>query len=139
MLENVGDRNCAEAEIPDNYCQCTDDVSQLPTHVADTWARAIISDVNNFLQDYDYCQKLTFSQVMPPANYKSTTNIIFIRIQFQVEEGGPRAGILESSLSLDLNNQIVFNEKLVRLDWYSDTSGCVPSDMAFLRSFCICH
>ena len=138
LLENIGNRNCAEAEIPDNYCQCTDAVSDLPSHVAATWTRGIISDINNFLQDYDYCQKLTYSTVMPPASYKSTNHDIFIRIQFQVSQGGPKGGIFESSWSWDMNSEIIFNEKIVRLDWYSDTSGCVPSDMAFIRSFCIC-
>ena len=49
LLEDVGDRDCEEAEIPAGICQCTDGTEHLNDDEAEKWARTLLLDTNNFL------------------------------------------------------------------------------------------
>ena len=133
LLEDVGDRNCEEAEISENYCQCTDGISKMPEEESEIWAQKILLDTNNFLQPFTFCQKLSLTKVKD-ASLKFLNKVLSIRVQFEVRTGA----VFEGSFSWHTEHQQLTNEKLVRLDWYSDTSRCVPANLAFIRPYCVC-
>ena len=133
LLEDVGDRNCEEAEISENYCQCTDGISEMSADESKIWAQKILLDTNNFLQPFDFCQKLSLKTVID-ASSKFLNKVLSIRVQFEVRTGA----MFEGSYSWNTEQHQLNNDKLVRLDWYSDTSRCVPNNLAFIRPYCIC-
>ena len=74
LLEEVGDRTCREAGVPDAYCQCLGGMSQLPAAEAEVWAAAVLADINKFLEPFSFCQKLGLWAVKE-ATVKKVTSI----------------------------------------------------------------
>ena len=75
LLEEVGDRTCREAGVPDDaYCQCPGGMSPLPAAEAEVWAAAVLADINKFLEPFSFCQKLGLWAVKE-ATVKKVTSI----------------------------------------------------------------
>ena len=134
LLDDLGDRDCSSAGISDGICQCEGNVATLPEPHSSTWTRAIIQDVNTFLSPYDYCQQLIFHKVRV-SNYRLNHEMLMVKIQFEV---GESRNIFEGTFSWSFTSDEFLDNTLVRLDWYSSTSKCVPSGLEFLRPYCIC-
>ena len=135
LLEEVGDRTCAQADVPEDYCRCTDGISELPPDQAQQMAGSIIRDINSFLTEFTLCQELELSEVKE-GTMKRTNDINSVKIKFGVTN---RGGIFEGSFSWSSSSaQSVRSSSVVRLDWYSSTSLCVPDTLNYIRPYCIC-
>ena len=134
LLSEVGDRTCAEAEIPQDYCQCTDGVSELESQLARDIAASVIRDLNTFLAGFRLCQELQLREVKE-ATVKRAGELTSVKVKFGLEN---RGAIMEGSFSWGQNQAGLRSGQAVRLDWYSATSHCVPPHLDHLRPFCVC-
>ena len=135
LLEDVGDRTCAQADVPEDYCRCTDGISELPPDQAQQMAESIIRDINSFLMEFTLCQELELSEVKE-GTVKRTNDLNSVKVKFGVTN---RGGIFEGSFSWSSAwAQSVRSGSVVRLDWYSSTSLCVPDTLNYIRPYCIC-
>lgn len=129
-------RTCEQAEVPEDYCSCLDGVSSLD-NMADTLLRlgaALLSDINNHLQDVSYCSELSLSRV-ENGRMKKAGNLTSLTFLLYVQQ---REGIFECQVKCGERHGDSCSIGLTRLDWFSKTSGCVPESMARLEPFCIC-
>ena len=97
---------------------------------------SIIRDLNTFLAGFGLCQELQLKEVKE-ATVRRARELTSVKVKFGVEN---RGGLLEGSFSwsvddLDLDLR---TGQVVRLDWYSSTSHCVPHSLDYIRPFCIC-
>ena len=134
LLSEVGDRTCAEADIPEDYCRCTDGVSELESQLARDIAASVIRDLNTFLADFRLCQELQLREVKE-ATVKRAGELTSVKVKFGLEN---RGAIMEGSFSWGQSQAGLRSGQAVRLDWYSATSHCVPSHLDHLRPFCVC-
>ena len=135
LFSDVGDRTCAEADIPEDYCRCTDGTSELESQSAREIAVSIIRDLNNFLAGFGLCQELQLKEVKE-ATVKRAREVISVKVKFGVEN---RGGLMEGSFSWTVGEMSDLKTgQVVRLDWYSSTSHCVPHSLEYIRPFCIC-
>ena len=122
LLADVSDRTCQEAEIPEGYCSCTDGVIKLIPSSVKHLAVAILTDTNQFVQSLGRCKILKLKEVKQ-AIPKVTDQNVSVQIQIEVK---PQNALFEASFSFKLKGGMISSSKLTRLDWYSDTSHCVP-------------
>ena len=135
LFSDVGDRTCAEADIPQDYCQCTDGISELESQPARDIAESIIRDLNTFLAGFGLCQELLLKEVKE-ATVKRTRELNSVKVKFVVEN---RGGIMEGSFSWPVGSvSSLKTGEVLRLDWYSSTSHCVPHSLDYIRPYCIC-
>jgi len=136
LFKLLSSRTCEEAEIPEEFCSCTDGVQSLDpeTDVLVSLGRSLINDVNSYLKDMNYCEKLTISKlenaIVKRANSKSL-------LTFQIHVHQTQA-IFEAQVICRQKTSDSCAIRLTRLDWYSLTSQCVPDNMQRFSPFCIC-
>ena len=133
LLEDVGDRTCQEAEIPEAYCECQDGVMDLSKEQAGDLGAAMVGDINNFLEPFSFCHHLDLETVRG-GTVKLLDSIVSVRVQFDVRGGGK----FEGRFSWSLAREELREGKGVRLDLYDPTSKCVPEDHAHIKPFCFC-
>eukprot|EP00092_Neocalanus_flemingeri_P031328 GFUD01034024.1.p1 GENE.GFUD01034024.1~~GFUD01034024.1.p1 ORF type:complete len:665 (-),score=137.74 GFUD01034024.1:75-2069(-) len=134
LFTELADRTCQEAEIPEDYCSCTDGVVKLSPSSVRPLAVAILKDTDQFVSSLERCQMLQLNQVKE-AMAKVTDQQVFFSIQIEVK---PHNALFEASFSFSLEQRNLDSSKLTRLDWYSDTSQCVPDQLQYLKPYCIC-
>ena len=136
LLSDVGDRTCAEADIPEDYCRCTDGISELESTISREIAVSIIRDLNTFLAGFRLCQELQLKEVKE-ATVRRARELVSVKVKFRLEN---RGGLMEGSFSWSVDQQLsdLRTGQVVRLDWYSSTSHCVPHTLDYIRPFCIC-
>merc|ERR1719419_1815868 len=129
LFNYLGDRTCADAEVPEEYCSCTDGVMKLSVASLRPIAEALLIDINTFVQPLGHCQRLVLAKVKD-ATVKSTEDKKSINIQLEV---GPIPAYFDASFSFNTETQKIEGCKLTRLDWYSDTSKCVPERYQYFK------
>ena len=134
LFDDVGDRTCAQADIPEDYCRCTDGIAELPAREATEIARSIIRDINTFLAGFRLCQELELSELKEATVKRG--QLTSVKTKFSVRN---RGGIFEGTFSWSPSQPSQLRSgKVVRLDWYSSTSTCVPDSLNYIRPYCIC-
>ena len=134
LLTKLPDRTCEEAEISEDYCSCKDGVVKISPGDVKNTAIAILADTDRFVKQLGICEILTIDHVRE-ATAKITDKKVSVNIQIRVK---PHSALFESSFSFMRDSKKIIQSKLTRLDWYSDTSQCVPSTYQYLKPFCIC-
>ena len=134
LFSNLTDRTCEEAEIPEEYCSCRDGVVKLEPSVVKSTAVAILEDTDRFISPLGLCEILHLDQ-LKEATAKITESKISVTLQIGVK---PHNALFEASFSYQQEEYKISNTRLTRLDWYSDTSHCVPDVYQYLRPYCIC-
>ena len=135
LLEDVGDRTCQQAHIPEEYCRCSQGVTEFPAQLAQEMTASIVKDLNTFLAEFRFCQELHFSEVKV-ASVRQNGQLTSVKIQFTVTN---QEAIFEGSFSWPASDLSRLEAgAVVRLDWYSSTSHCVPATLKHIRPYCIC-
>ena len=81
------------------------------------------------------CQELQFSEVKV-ASVRQNGQLTSVKIQFTVTN---QEAIFEGSFSWPASDlSRLETGSVVRLDWYTSTSRCVPATLKHIRPYCIC-
>ena len=134
LFSKIADRTCEEAEIPEDYCSCIDGVVKISPGDVKHTAMAILADTDRFVKQLGICEVLSIDHVRE-ATAKITDKKISVNLQIRVK---PHSALFEASFSFMRDSKKIINSKLTRLDWYSETSHCVPSTYQYIKPFCIC-
>ena len=95
-----------------------------------------VSDLNTFLAGFGLCQELRLKEVKE-ATVKRTSELSSVKVKFSLEN---RGGLMEGSFSWSSSDLTSLKSgQVVRLDWYSSTSLCVPHTLDYIRPYCICY
>ena len=136
LFEKLSNRTCKEAEVPEEFCSCTDGVFSLDTDTDSLvkLSKALLKDVNSYLKDIKYCVELTVLK-LDNASVKRTNDLSLLTFQIYVEQ---KRAIFEARVTCKQNSVDPCGINLTRLDWYSLTSQCIPDNSKRLSPLCIC-
>ena len=116
--------HCSSSTFPINYQKC--------------FPRALLNDTDTFLLPLGICQPLKLKEVQEATLLSQTEGQEYsvLELQFTVE---PFSALFHATISMNTSPPSLPTVTLIRMDWYSVTSSCVPSDYPNLRPLCICY
>jgi len=138
LLHPVERRGCGQAGVPPQFCSCTEGRVRLETSSMEKVARALLSDTDTFLLPLGLCQPLKLAEVKEATLRPKAEGQKFSVLELQLAVTVSQA-VFQATISLSTSPPHLHMLTLTRMDWYSDTSSCLPSDFPHLRPYCICY
>jgi len=135
LFSEIPPRTCSEASIPEDYCACLDGVSKIDPDLPEVneLAVAILNDINEMVEDLTFCGKLKLKHVND-ATVRRGREVSLVTLQVEVVN---RGAVFE--IGVKIKDEKLESCKVIRLDWYSSTSECVPTNMGHIRPYCLCQ
>ena len=134
LLRPLGARSCSEAGVDLRYCSCSSGQVTLEPAEVEGLVRAVLTDINTFLEPLWGCQTLQLDRVTDVSMKTEEGEVV---VQATVEVTPKPVAFLLSITKPNVTNTP--SVSLVRLDRYSLTSHCVPQSEVLARPLCVCH
>jgi len=135
LFSILKDRDCSQAEIESRFCACTNNVIKLNGTDSN-----IISLAENILESKErtiigtgYCQPYRLDRVQS-VKLISEGLTKTIEMQLYLKNDG-----VVFDVSLTFEESKIQRLEMIRMDWYSSTSTCLPHQLDFIKQYCICQ
>jgi len=139
LLHPIENRGCAGAGVPPQHCSCTEGRVKLEKSGLQKLARAILRDTDTLLQPLGLCRQLKLSEIREASLRPKTEGQKHSVLEMQLAVSAPLVeAVFQATIAISTNPPSLHRVTLTRMDWYSTTSKCLPSNFPHLRPYCIC-
>jgi len=135
LFTDFGSRTCKQADVPEEFCSCSDGLTQLDPKREDLreLTVAVLKDREESLRSLGLCHPLKLANIKDVFLKEEKGSKLF-KVQLTVQ-----AKSAQFEAVIKIENGADVSVKLTRQDWYSGTGSCVPTKLAYLKPYCICR
>ena len=97
-------------------------------------------DTNTLLEPLGLCRPLKLSEIREASLRPKTEGQKHSVLEMQLAVSAPLVeAVFQATIAISTNPPSLHRVTLTRMDWYSETSSCLPSIYPHLRPYCICY